>query len=135
MVPSRAGGSTRRSAAEPGEWLAAVVGGRGSGGRGGGGGRGWGERGGGRGCGGGAPGEVVFAEFVVGFAGGQDVPDDHQDRVGDHDDGFLPGEGAAVAAPFHDVPVVEGFEVTRVADRRPGALHQDRLEVLVAFPS
>ena len=31
----------------------------------------------------------------------------------------------AVAAPFHDVPVIEGLEVTVVADRRPGALDQD----------
>jgi len=33
---------------------------------------------------------------------------------------FLRG-GAAVAAPFHDVPVVEGLEVAVVADRGPGA--------------
>jgi hypothetical protein len=37
--------------------------------------------------------------------------------VGDDDDGFLLGDLAAVAAPFHDVPVVEGFEVAIVAGR------------------
>ena len=40
---------------------------------------------------------------------------------------------AAVAAPFHHVPVVEGFEVAVVADRRPGALDQEGLQVLVAL--
>ena len=39
---------------------------------------------------------------------------------------------AAVAAPFHDVPVVEGLEVAVVADGCPGAFGQDRLEMLVA---
>ena len=34
-----------------------------------------------------AAGEVVGAEFLVGFPGGQDVPDDDDHRVGDHDDG------------------------------------------------
>jgi hypothetical protein len=52
--------------------------------------------------------------------------------VRDHDDGLLLRGGAAVAAPFHDVAVVEGLEVALVADRRPGGLDQDRLEVLVA---
>src|ERR1700745_3907075 len=85
-------------------------------------------RGGGR-----AVGEVVGTEFVVGLPGGQDVPDDHDQGVGDHDDGFLLGELAAVAAPFHYVPVVEGFEVAVVAGRGPGALDQDGLQVLVAF--
>src|SRR5690348_4355862 len=79
-----------------------------------------------------ALGEVAGAELVVGFAGGQDVPDNHDHGVGDHDDGFLLGGLAAVAAPFHDVPVVEGSEVALVADRRPGALHQQGLQVLVA---
>src|ERR1700746_855122 len=109
MVPSRAGGS--------GPWLVII----------------------GQGLAGGgasgvlAAGEVVGAEFVVGLPGGQDVPDDHDQGVGDHDDGFLLGELAAVAAPFHYVPVVEGFEVAVVADRGPGALDQDGLQVLVAF--
>ena len=79
-----------------------------------------------------AGGEVVRAEFLVGFAGGQDVPDDDDHRVGDDDDGFLLGDRAAVAAPLHDVPVVEGFEVAVVADRGPGALDQEGLQVLVA---
>jgi hypothetical protein len=52
--------------------------------------------------------------------------------VGDHDDRLLFRGGAAVAAPFHDVPVVEGFEVAVVAGSRPGAFDQDRLEMLVA---
>jgi hypothetical protein len=52
---------------------------------------------------------------------------------GDHDDGFLLGGGAAVAAPFHHVPVVEGFEVAVVADCGPGAFDQDGLQVLVAL--
>jgi hypothetical protein len=81
-----------------------------------------------------AAGEVVFAELVVELSGGQDMSDDHQDGVGDHDDRFLLGELAAVAAPFHDVPVVEGLEVAGMADCCPGAFHQDGLEVLVAFP-
>src|ERR1700722_31178 len=80
-----------------------------------------------------AAGEVAGAEFVVGLSGGQDVPDDDDHRVGDHDDGLLLRGLAAVAAPFHDVPVVEGFEVAVVADRGPGALHQDGLQVLVAL--
>ena len=46
---------------------------------------------------------------------------------------FFLGDLAAVAAPFHDVPVVEGFEVAVVADRGPGALDQEGLQVLVAF--
>src|SRR6266567_1388890 len=81
-----------------------------------------------------AAGEVIAAELVVGFAGGQDVPDDHEDGVGDDDDGFVLGNAGAVAAPFHDVPVVEGLEVALMPDRGPGALDQDGLEVLVAFP-
>src|SRR5260370_3541725 len=81
-----------------------------------------------------AGGEVVLAELLVGFAGGQDVPDDDDERVRDDDDGFFLRGAAAVAAPFHDVPAVEGFEVAVVADRRPGGLHQDRLEVLAAVP-
>src|SRR6266566_8231203 len=80
-----------------------------------------------------AAGEVAGAEFVVGLPGGQDVPDDDDQGVGDHDDGFLLGELAAVAAPFHYVPVVEGFEVAVVADSRPGAFDQDGLQVLVTL--
>jgi hypothetical protein len=53
--------------------------------------------------------------------------------VRDHDDGLLLRELAAVAAPFHDVPVVEGFEVALMADRGPGALDQQGLQVGVAF--
>src|ERR1700676_2690486 len=79
-----------------------------------------------------AAGEVVGAELVVGLSGGQDMPDDDDHGVGDHDDRFLLRGGAAVAAPFHDVPVVEGFEVALMADRGPGALHQQGLQVLVA---
>ena len=73
-----------------------------------------------------AGGEVVGAEFVVGLSGGQDVPER------DHHDGLFLGDLAAVAAPFHHVPVVEGFEVAVVADRGPGALDQEGLQVLVA---
>jgi hypothetical protein len=47
-----------------------------------------------------AGGEVVRTEFPIGFAGGQDVPDDDDQGVGDDDDGFLLGDLAAVAAPF-----------------------------------
>src|SRR5260370_27516387 len=72
--------------------------------------------------------EEVGAELVVGDAAGQDVPDDDEHGVGDDDDRFLLGIGAAVAAPFHDMPVVEGLEVAVVADRGPGCLDQDRLE-------
>src|SRR5216683_4341947 len=79
-----------------------------------------------------AAGEVVGAELVVGSGGGQDVPDDHQQGVGDHDDGFLFRGRAAVAAPFHDVPVVEGLEVAVVADGGPGGFDQDGLQVGVA---
>src|SRR5947207_8582459 len=77
-------------------------------------------------------GEVVLAEFVVGPAGGQYMPDDDDEGVRDHDDGLFLRGGAAVAAPFHHVPVVEGLEVSLVADRRPGGFDQDRLEVGVA---
>ena len=55
--------------------------------------------------------------------------------MGDDDDGLGLRDAGAVAAPFHDVPVVEGLEVAVVADRGPGALDQDGLEVLVAFPA
>src|ERR1035438_5637608 len=48
-----------------------------------------------------AAGEVIGAELVVGLPGGQDVPDDDGQRMGDDDDGFLLRRGAAVAAPFH----------------------------------
>src|ERR1039457_4800756 len=67
-----------------------------------------------------AAGEEVGAELVVGPACGHDVPDDDEDRVGDHDDRFFLGGGAAVAGPFADVPVVEGLELSLVADRGPG---------------
>src|SRR5215470_2282459 len=80
-----------------------------------------------------ALGVVVFAEFVVGLAGGHDVPDDHEHGVGDDDDRFLLGGRVAVATPFHDVPVVKRFEVAAVPHRRPGRLDQDRLEMLVTF--
>src|SRR6267142_7070846 len=80
-----------------------------------------------------AAGEVAGAELLIGLPGGQDVPDDDYQGVGDHDDGFLLGDRAAVAAPFHHVPVVEGLEVAVVADRGPGALDQDRLQVRVAL--
>src|SRR5215470_15772426 len=80
-----------------------------------------------------ALGVVVLAEFVVGLAGGHDVPDDHEHGVGDDDDRFLFGGRVAVATPFHDVPVVERFEVAAVPYGRPGGFDQDRLEVLVAF--
>jgi len=53
--------------------------------------------------------------------------------VGHHDDGFLLGGGAAVAAVLHHVPVEQGFEVAVVADRRPGALDQQGLQVGVAW--
>jgi len=33
--------------------------------------------------------QVVGAKFVVGGAGGQDVPDDDEDGVGDGDDGLV----------------------------------------------
>src|SRR5215467_10391442 len=79
-----------------------------------------------------AAGEVVGAELVVGFAGGQDVPDADQQRMGHDDDRFLLGGGAAVAAPLHHMPVVERLEVAVVADRGPGRLDQDRLQVRVA---
>src|SRR5271166_7193159 len=52
-----------------------------------------------------AGGEVVGAELVVGLSGGQDVPDDDDQGVRDHDDGLFLGDLAAVAAPFHHVPV------------------------------
>src|SRR5712691_2686520 len=119
MVLSWAGGSTRRSASGAGFW------GAGSGG-------GWLQADGvaegfelcdqaaGFPLGIQAAGEVAGAELVVGFAGGQDVPDDDDHGVGHDDDGFLLGDLAAVAAPFHDVPVVEGFEVAVVAGRGPG---------------
>jgi hypothetical protein len=60
-----------------------------------------------------AAGEEIGAQLVVGFAGGQDRPDDDEDRVPDHDDRFLLRGGAAVAAPFHDVQVVEGSRSQR----------------------
>jgi len=79
-----------------------------------------------------AAGEEVGAKLVVGHAAGQDVPDDDQQGVGDHDDRLLLRGRAAVAAPFHHVPVVQGPEVAVVADGRPGGLHQDGLQMLVA---
>ena len=57
-----------------------------------------------------APGEVIGAQLVVGLPGGQDVPDDHDQGVGDHDDGLVLGGGAAIAAPFHHVPMVKELE-------------------------
>jgi hypothetical protein len=42
--------------------------------------------------------EVVGAEFLVGGAGGQDVPDDDEDGVGDDDDGLVLRGDVAVAA-------------------------------------
>ena len=96
MVLSWAGGSTRRSASGAGFW------GLGSGG-------GWLQ---GDGVAEGfelrdqaagfpfgiqAGDEVVGTEFVVGLSGDQDVPDDDDQGVGDHDDGFLLRGLAAVA--------------------------------------
>src|SRR6266576_3408147 len=80
-----------------------------------------------------AAGEVVGAEFVVGLPGGQYVPDDDDQGVGHLDDGFLLRGLAAVAAPFHHVPVVERLEIPVLADRGPGALDQDGLQVRVAL--
>jgi hypothetical protein len=42
------------------------------------------------------------------------VPDDDEDGVGDDDDGLVLRGTVAVAAGFHDVPVVEGLEVALV---------------------
>src|SRR6266404_2125022 len=119
MAPSRARGSTRRSVSGAGFFRAGWSGG-------------WlkgdlvaegfepGDE---------AAGEEVGAEFMVGGAARQHVPDDDQERVGDHDDRLLLRGGAAVATPFHDVPVVEGLEVAVVANRGPGGFHQDSLQV------
>src|SRR5207245_9265103 len=77
-------------------------------------------------------GEVAGAELVVRLCGDHDVPDDDDHGVSHHYDGFLLGGGAAVAAVLHHVPVVQGFEVAVVADRGPGALDQQGLQVRVA---
>src|SRR5216683_6602108 len=110
MAPSRARGSTRRSVSGAGFFRAGWSGG-------------WlkgdlvaegfepGDQAAGFSFGVEAAGEEVGAEFVVGGAARQHVPDDDQERVGDHDDRLLLRGGAAVATPFHDVPVVEGLEV------------------------
>ncbi len=74
-----------------------------------------------------AGGEVVSAEVVVRGPGGQDVPDDHEHRMGDHDDRLLLRGGAAVATPFHDVAVVEGLEVALMTHGAPGGFDQDGL--------
>lgn len=55
--------------------------------------------------------------------------------MGDDDDGLGLRNAGAVAAPSHDVPVVERLEVALVPDRGPVAFDEDRLEVLVAFPA
>ena len=39
--------------------------------------------------------EAVAAELVAGFAGGQDVPGDHEDGVGDDDDGLAFGDAGS----------------------------------------
>src|SRR5271170_5169862 len=48
--------------------------------------------------------EVAGAEVIVGLSGGQDMPDDHEDRVGDGEDRLALGGGGPVAAVAGDVP-------------------------------
>jgi hypothetical protein len=71
---------------------------------------------------------------MAGRVAREHVPDDHQDGVRDDDDRLPFGRRTAVVAPFHDVPVVEGSQVAGVADRGPGGLDQDRVQVSVAVP-
>ena len=76
-----------------------------------------------------AVGVEVGAEIGVGLAGGQHVPDDYGEGVGDGDDGPFFGGGVAVAAESQHQPVVSGFEPPAGADRGPGAFHQQGLQV------
>jgi hypothetical protein len=57
-----------------------------------------------------AAGEVAGTEFVVGRAGGQDVPDDHDQCVGHHDDRLL----RRTVGPFQSATASEvGFLASR----------------------
>src|SRR5690242_6498263 len=68
-----------------------------------------------------AAGEVVVAEFAVFALVVQDVPDDHDQGVGDGDGGLA----AAFLAKPAVQPVKPGAEVAAGLARRPGALGED----------
>lgn len=65
-----------------------------------------------------AGGEVVGAELLTGAGGGEHVPDDDDQFVGDDDDRLIFGLRAAEAAELADVPAVERLESMADADER-----------------
>lgn len=79
-----------------------------------------------------AGGEVVGAEILVRPAGGQHVPNDDDQLVGDGDDRLLVGSGTAEATELADLATVVLAQVAIGAHGGPRALDQDRLQVLVA---
>ncbi len=79
-----------------------------------------------------AGGEVVGAEILVRPAGGQHVPNDDDQLVGDGDDRLLVGSGTAEATELADLAAVVLAQVAIGAHGGPRALDQDRLQVLVA---
>lgn len=76
--------------------------------------------------------DAVGAEVVIRCAGDQDVPHDHEDRMGNGDDALVPSGLVVVAVVVSNVPVVERFEVAMVPDGGPGYPHQPGLQVGVA---
>src|SRR6266540_4052217 len=61
------------------------------------------------------------------------MPDDDQQLVRDRDDRFLFRDGTAEPTEPPDQPPVERAQVPLGPHRSPGALHQHRLQMLVAF--
>src|SRR5580700_1416528 len=65
----------------------------------------------------GVAGVEVWTEVGVGRFGGEHMPDDHGQGVGDGDDGAFPGDGIAVAAEAQYQPVITGLETAAGPDR------------------
>src|SRR5581483_766667 len=75
----------------------------------------------------------VCSQFCIGRIGGEDVPDDHNEGVGNGDGCFLLCCWVAVAPETQHEAVVAGAEPAVGVHRRPGRFNEEGLEVLVAL--
>lgn len=65
------------------------------------------------------------AVFGKGSVADQDMPDGHDERVGDHGNGFLLRHGVVPATEKHHQPAVTGLQPSGSLDRGPGGLDED----------